>query len=40
LGDLATLSTVADDAVERTVGELQVVAYDVPRKAVAGITGS
>jgi anaerobic selenocysteine-containing dehydrogenase len=35
-GDLVTLSTVADDSVERSVGELQVVAYDIPRKAIAG----
>ncbi|HET7886768.1 MAG TPA: FdhF/YdeP family oxidoreductase [Bradyrhizobium sp.] len=35
-GDLITLQTVADDAVERSVGELQVVAYDIPRKALAG----
>ena len=35
-GDLITLQTVADDAVERSVDELQVVAYDIPRKALAG----
>lgn len=35
-GDLISLSTVANDAVERSVGELQVVAYDIPRKAMAG----
>ncbi|HLI99239.1 MAG TPA: FdhF/YdeP family oxidoreductase [Bradyrhizobium sp.] len=35
-GDLITLSTVADDGVERSVGELQLVAYDIPRKAIAG----
>jgi hypothetical protein len=31
-----TLSTEADDGVERTLGELQVVAYDIPRKSIAG----
>lgn len=35
-GELVTLSTVANDAVERSVNELQVVAYDIPRKALAG----
>lgn len=35
-GDLVTLSTEANDGVERSVGELQVVAYDIPRKALAG----
>ena len=35
-GDLVTPSTVADDAVDRSVGELQLVAYDIPRKALAG----
>ena len=35
-GDLVTLTTVANDAVERSVSELQVVAYDIPRKAMAG----
>ena len=35
-GDTVTLSTEADDGVERTLGELQVVAYDIPRKSIAG----
>lgn len=35
-GDLVTITTVANDAVERSVSELQVVAYDIPRKAMAG----
>ena len=35
-GDLVTVSTVADDGVDRTVAELQVVAYDIPRKVMAG----
>jgi molybdopterin-dependent oxidoreductase alpha subunit len=35
-GDTVTLSTVADDDVERTLSELQVVAYDIPRKSIAG----
>jgi molybdopterin-dependent oxidoreductase alpha subunit len=35
-GDLVTLSTVADDGVERSVSGLQVVAFDIPRKALAG----
>lgn len=35
-GDLITVSTVANDGVDRSVGELQVVAYDIPRKAMAG----
>lgn len=35
-GDLIRLSTVADDGVERSMSELQVVAYDIPRKAIAG----
>jgi molybdopterin-dependent oxidoreductase alpha subunit len=35
-GDLVTVTTVADDAVERSVRELQVVPYDIPRKALAG----
>jgi molybdopterin-dependent oxidoreductase alpha subunit len=35
-GDTVTLSTQADDGVERTLSELQVVAYDIPRKSVAG----
>jgi len=35
-GDTVTLSTVADDDVERTLSEMQVVAYDIPRKSIAG----
>jgi molybdopterin-dependent oxidoreductase alpha subunit len=35
-GDLVTLSTEADDGVERQLGDLQVVAYDIPRKSIAG----
>jgi molybdopterin-dependent oxidoreductase alpha subunit len=35
-GDTVTLSTVADDDVERTLSELQVVAYDIPRNSIAG----
>jgi hypothetical protein len=35
-GDLVTLSTAANDGVERTIDELQVVAYDIPHKSVAG----
>jgi molybdopterin-dependent oxidoreductase alpha subunit len=35
-GDTVTLSTVADDDVERTLNELQVVAYDIPRSSIAG----
>jgi hypothetical protein len=27
---------VAEDDVERTLSELQVVAYDIPRKSIAG----
>jgi molybdopterin-dependent oxidoreductase alpha subunit len=35
-GDTVTLSTLADDNVERRLSELQVVAYDIPRKSIAG----
>jgi molybdopterin-dependent oxidoreductase alpha subunit len=35
-GDLVTLSTEANDGVERRLGGLQVVAYDVPRKGIVG----
>jgi len=35
-GDLVTLSTDASDGVERRLGDLQVVAYDIPRKSIAG----
>jgi molybdopterin-dependent oxidoreductase alpha subunit len=35
-GDTVALSTEAEDGVERTLNELQVVAYDIPRGAVAG----
>ncbi|MBV9563468.1 MAG: FdhF/YdeP family oxidoreductase [Bradyrhizobium sp.] len=34
-GDTVTLSTAAEDGVERTLSELQVVAYDIPRKSIA-----
>jgi molybdopterin-dependent oxidoreductase alpha subunit len=34
--DLVTLSTVADDNVNRTLEDLQVVPYDIPRRALAG----
>jgi len=34
-GDTVTLSTQAEDNVERTLSELQVVAYDIPRKSIA-----
>ena len=35
-GDTVTLSTEASDGVERTLSELQVVAYDIPRRSLAG----
>jgi anaerobic selenocysteine-containing dehydrogenase len=35
-GDLVTLSTDADDGIERKLSELQVVPYDIPRKSIAG----
>ena len=35
-GDTVTLSTEAGDGVERTLSELQVVSYDIPRKSIAG----
>jgi anaerobic selenocysteine-containing dehydrogenase len=35
-GDTVTLSTAAGDGVDRTLSELQVVAYDIPRKSIAG----
>jgi anaerobic selenocysteine-containing dehydrogenase len=35
-GDTITLSTEAGDGVERTLSELQVVAYDIPRRTIAG----
>jgi anaerobic selenocysteine-containing dehydrogenase len=35
-GDLVALSTEASDGVERHLGGLQVVAYDVPRKGIVG----
>lgn len=35
-GDTVTLSTEADDGVERTLNELQVVAFDIPRRSIAG----
>jgi anaerobic selenocysteine-containing dehydrogenase len=34
--DLVSLSTIADDGVERTLEDLQVVPYDIPRRALAG----
>jgi anaerobic selenocysteine-containing dehydrogenase len=34
-GDTVTLSTEADDGVERSLSELQVVAYDIPRRSIA-----
>jgi molybdopterin-dependent oxidoreductase alpha subunit len=35
-GDLVTLRTAADDGVERVLGGLQVVSYDIPRRSIAG----
>jgi anaerobic selenocysteine-containing dehydrogenase len=35
-GDLIALSTEANDGIERSIGELQVVTYDIPRRSVAG----
>jgi len=35
-GDIVTLSTEAGDAIERTLSELQVVPYDIPRRTIAG----
>ena len=35
-GDTVTLSTEASDGVERTLSELQVVPYDIPRRTLAG----
>ena len=35
-GDLITLSTEAGDGIERTLSELQVVPYDIPRGSIAG----
>jgi hypothetical protein len=35
-GDTVTLSTAVGDGVERTLSELQVVAYDIPRKSLSG----
>jgi len=34
-GDLVTLSTAAGDGIARSIGELQVVPYDIPRKSIA-----
>jgi anaerobic selenocysteine-containing dehydrogenase len=34
-GDLVTLRTEASDGVERSISELQVVPYDIPRKSIA-----
>jgi molybdopterin-dependent oxidoreductase alpha subunit len=35
-GDLVTLTTEAGDGVERSLSELQVVPYDIPRRSIAG----
>jgi molybdopterin-dependent oxidoreductase alpha subunit len=35
-GDLITLSTEANDGIERSLSELQVVPFDIPRKSIAG----
>jgi anaerobic selenocysteine-containing dehydrogenase len=35
-GDLVTLSTEANDGVERSLSGLQAVAYDIPRKSLGG----
>jgi anaerobic selenocysteine-containing dehydrogenase len=35
-GDKVILSTVSDDGVERSLGGLQVVPYDIPQHCVAG----
>jgi anaerobic selenocysteine-containing dehydrogenase len=35
-GDTVTLVTEAGDGVERSLSELQVVPYDIPRKSIAG----
>ena len=35
-GDTVTLSTEANDGVEQTLSDLQVVAYDIPRGSIAG----
>jgi len=35
-GDTVTLSIEANDGVERTLSDLQVVAYDIPRGSIAG----
>jgi molybdopterin-dependent oxidoreductase alpha subunit len=35
-GDLVTLTTAVSDGVERSVNELQVVLYGIPRKCIAG----
>ncbi|WP_213775039.1 FdhF/YdeP family oxidoreductase [Bradyrhizobium sp. dw_78] len=35
-GDFVTLSTAVNDGVDRSLGELQVVPYDIPRKSIAG----
>ena len=36
-GDTVTLVTEADDGVERSLSELQVVPYDIPRKSACGL---
>jgi molybdopterin-dependent oxidoreductase alpha subunit len=35
-GDLVTLRTEANDGIERSLRELQVVPYDIPRRSIAG----
>jgi len=35
-GDTVTLVTEANDGVERSLSELQVVPYDIPRRSIAG----
>jgi anaerobic selenocysteine-containing dehydrogenase len=35
-GDLVTLETAADDGIERRLGGLQVVPYDIPRGGIVG----
>jgi hypothetical protein len=35
-GDLVTLSTEANDGVQRCLNGLQAVTYDIPRKSLAG----
>jgi len=35
-GDLIKLSTAVDDGVDRELGGLQVMPYDIPEKCIAG----